>query len=439
MTDDNHWSHCTLGDLIGIKHGWPFKSELFSEELSGKPIVVNIGNFRYSGGFRFQETTVKEYRGDYPEEYNLAPGDVLVVMTCQTPEGEILGIPGAIPDDGRCYLHNQRMGKVVVKRPDLVDLGYVYYLFLWPDFNRYLYVTASGTKILHTSPSRIEAFQFDLPPLSEQRAIARILGAFDDKIELNRRMNETLEAMAQALFKSWFVDFDPVRTMAEGRQPPGLDPATAALFPDAFEDSELGDVPRGWRVKPLDQVASFLNGLALQKYPPEDGESLPVIKIAELHRGVSDSSDRASAKLPKQYIVHDGDVLFSWSGSLEVVLWSGGPGALNQHLFRVSADVYPKWFYYHWIRHYLPEFRTIAAGKATTMGHIQRYHLSESFVAVPPASLLAKMSSTMGPLLDKQVAANLQTRTLAALRDALLPKLLSGQVRISDAERVIDR
>src|SRR5437868_279783 len=149
---DKTWQEIRLGDYVRIKHGWPFKSEYFSEYVDDKPVVVNIGNFKYTGGFRFDSTTLKGYLGDYPEEYVLEPNDILLVMTCQTAGGEILGIPGLIPDDRRKYLHNQRMGKVVITQPTIVDPYYLYYLFLSPDFNHHLAVTASGTKILHTSP-----------------------------------------------------------------------------------------------------------------------------------------------------------------------------------------------------------------------------------------------------------------------------------------------
>jgi type I restriction enzyme S subunit len=237
--------------------------------------------------------------------------------------------------------------------------------------------------------------------LEEQRTIAAILGALDDKIELNRRMNATLEAMAQALFREWFV----VR-----------------------EDS------RGWDVKGLDEVADFLNGLALQKFPPEDDEYLPVIKIAQLRTNDSKGADKASGRIPPQYVVEDGDVLFSWSGSLAVVIWSGGKGALNQHLFKVSSDQYPKWFYYLWTKHHLPEFQEVAAGKATTMGHIQRHHLSEAKVLVPGPDELRKMDESMAPLPKRITSNNLESRTLASLRDALLPKLMSGEVRVKGAE-----
>lgn len=196
----SEWRLAKLGDIIKIEHGWPFKSDLYSDDLTGKPIVVSIGNFNYTGGFRFGSTLSKEYRGEYPAQYDLNPGEILLVMTCQTAGGEILGIPARVPDDGRRYLHNQRLGKVVIKRPMEVIPDFLYFLFLTPAFNRELVNSATGTKILHTAPSRIETFQFRLPPPHEQHAIAHILGTLDEKIELNRKMNETLEAMARALF-----------------------------------------------------------------------------------------------------------------------------------------------------------------------------------------------------------------------------------------------
>lgn len=265
-----------------------------------------------------------------------------------------------------------------------------------------------------------------------------MLGSLDDKIELNRRTNATLEAMARTLFQSWFVDFDPVRAKMEGRQPVGMDDKTAVLFPEEFEDSVLGEVPKGWLIKPLDQVADFLNGLALQKYPPTGIGNLPVIKIAELRRGVTDSSGRASSNIDAKYIVEDGNVLFSWSGSLGSCIWTGGRGALNQHLFKVTSAQYPKWFYYHWIKEHLPEFQAIAAGKATTMGHIQRHHLADVLVLIPPTRLMQAMDDVMEPLLDRHISNSLEARTATTIRDALLPKLLSGELRVEEAEQKLE-
>ena len=274
------------------------------------------------------------------------------------------------------------------------------------------------------------------PPLSEQKRIAHILGTLDDKIELNRRMNETLETMARALFKSWFVDFDPVRAKAEGRNP-GLPKTGADLFPSRFEDSELGEIPAGWDVKSLDEIARFLNGLALQKYPPRGDGSLPVIKIAQLRAGHTDGADSASVGVAAEYIVEDGDVLFSWSGSLECVVWAGGSGALNQHLFKVTSDKSPKWLCYLGVHQHLDDFRHIAAGKATTMGHIQRHHLSAARLAVPQEQLLPPMGAIIAPLIESTWRRRVQSRTLAALRDTLLPGLISGELRLKDAERIV--
>ncbi len=278
--------------------------------------------------------------------------------------------------------------------------------------------------------------------VEEQRAIAHILGTLDDKIELNRKMNETLEAMARALFQSWFVDFDPVRAKAAVRREhprwtdaevcraalPTLSPEIAALFPDSFESSPLGDIPTGWSVMGLDEIARFLNGLALQKYPPIDGKSVPVIKIAQLRAGNTIGADRASADLEPEYLVQDGDILFSWSGSLECVFWAGGLGALNQHIFKVTSAKYPRWLCYLAVHQHLDEFRHIAAGKATTMGHIQRRHLSDAKIAVPPIRLLEAMNAVIEPTVESTWRRNVESRNLAALRDTLLPKLISGEI-----------
>ena len=314
-----------------------------------------------------------------------------------------------------------------------------------PEFVTYFFKSHQGQHLLLANASQtgvpsiarpssyLKTIQIPVPPLAEQREIANILGALDDKIELNRRMNATLVAMARALFQSWFVDFDPVRAKAEGRQPAGMNAETAALFPDTFEDSVLGPIPKGWEIRPLDDIAHFLNGLALQKFPVSGSSSLPVIKIAQLKNGHDTKrADRCSDKIPQDYVVRDGDVLFSWSGSLEVEVWTGGDGALNQHLFKISSQIYPKWFYYLWTLSHLEHFRSIAAGKATTMGHIQRKHLSDAKVLVPPSTLLLKMSENLSPLVASNTARKLQSKDLERLRDALLPKLLSGELRVGE-------
>ena len=287
----------------------------------------------------------------------------------------------------------------------------------------YFYYTTKGRVWLEEYKGHYPDYRrawLPLPPLDEQHRIAAVLGALDDKIELNRKMSRTLEEMAQAIFKSWFIDFDGV--------------------PDSeLVKSELGPIPRGWSVKPLDQVADFLNGAACQKFRARPGEpSLPVIKIREMNQGVTAKTDRATADLPRKWYVENGDVLFSWSGSLVVKVWTGGRGALNQHLFKVTSTAYPRWFILLWTQRHLSEFQRIAADKATTMGHIKRHHLTDAKCAVPRASSLAEAGALLDPLVRRSVANELQSRTLAALRDALLPKLISGEIRVPEAEEAVE-
>jgi type I restriction enzyme S subunit len=329
------------------------------------------------------------------------------------------------------------------------DVRFCYYLLKSLDLANF----NAGSGVPTLNRNHIHPLHVYVPSdVAEQRAIAHILGTLDDKIELNRRMSQTLEEMARAIFKSWFVDFDPVRAKAAVRLEhpdwtnaqvsraacPGLKPEIAEIFPDRFVDSELGEIPEGWEVKSLDEIARFLNGLALQKYPPTGGRSLPVIKIAQLRSGNTSGADQSSADINSEYIVDNGDILFSWSGSLECVVWTGGKGALNQHLFKVSSNHYPRWLCYFSIHKHLEDFRRIAEGKATTMGHIQRHHLSGAKVAVPHATVLSILDKYMSPLFEASWKRNLETHILVALRDTFLPKLISGEIRIKDAERFLN-
>ena len=249
-------------------------------------------------------------------------------------------------------------------------------------------------------------------------------------------MNATLEAMAQALFRSWFVDFDPVRAKMEGRNT-GLPPDIADLFPDRLLDSQLGEIPEGWRLRPLDAVAHFENGLALQKFRPAgDEKRLPVVKIAQLRAGQANSGEWASSTIKPECIIDNGDVVFSWSGSLLVQMWCGGRAALNQHLFKVTSAEYPKWFYLQSTLSHFPEFQQIAKDKATTMGHIRRHHLTDALCVVPPHRMIAQVDGVFAGLLERQVANEVASRTLVILRDALLPKLLSGELRLDGPEPV---
>lgn len=279
---------------------------------------------------------------------------------------------------------------------------------------------SGGTRNALTK-AMIESFIVPKPSLTEQKLISEIFENLDSKIELNHQINQTFEVIGQTTFKNWFVDFEFPNEKGKQYKSSGGE----------MVDSELGEIPKGWKVKSIDEIADFLNGLALQNYPSESEDKyLPAIKIKELRQGITDSSDKASVNIPNEYIVKDGDVLFSWSGSLEVVIWAHGKGALNQHLFKVTSKEYPKWFYYYWIKQHLPEYRHIAEGKATTMGHIQRHHLKSSLVLVPDNETLLIMNKILSPIFEKNVIVNIENRNLSQIRDSLLPKLISGQIRV---------
>jgi len=235
-------------------------------------------------------------------------------------------------------------------------------------------------------------------PYEKQFAISSVLKSLDDKIALLHRQNKTLEQLAETLFKQWFVE----------------------------------EAQEGWEEKGLVEIAEYLNGLALQKFPAKGINDLHVIKIREMKQGISDNTDKCSNDIPSQYIIQNGDILFSWSGSLEVVIWYDGEGALNQHLFKVSSDKYPKWFYYLATKHHLANFKMIAESKSTTMGHIQREHLREAIISIPPKEIFTEYDKTIEPLIEKKIKNNSQIKTLTKLRDTLLPKLMSGEATVND-------
>ena len=255
-----------------------------------------------------------------------------------------------------------------------------------------------------------------LPPRKLQDKIVSILKSLDDKIEVNRKINENLEQQAQALFKSWFVDFEPFKN-------------------GEFVDSELGMIPKGWIIKSLSEIADYVNGLAMQKYRPEDGEiGLPVLKIKELGQGGFDTNSElcSPSLIGEKYIINDGDIIFSWSGTLMVKIWCGGKCGLNQHLFNVVAKDYPNWFAYQWTRHHLDNFIRIAKDKAVTMGHIKRGELDKAKVLIPERHQMNTISDIMKPIHLQMISNELESRRLAELRDTLLPKLMSGELKVNE-------
>lgn len=304
------------------------------------------------------------------------------------------------------------------------NTDFVYYLSRYDVVRKFAEQNMIGTSgRQRISKDAFENIELLLPDLPTQTAIAEILSSLDDKIELNNKINQELETLAQTLFKQWFIDFEFPNENGEPYKSSGGE----------ILGSELGEIPKEWKVDSLDNIAEFLNGLALQKFPPEsDYEFLPVIKIKELRQKDTSNSDKASINIPEKYIIEDGDVLFSWSGSLMIDFWTNGKGALNQHLFKVTSKKYPKWYYYLWTKHHLTEFISIAESKATTMGHIQRQHLTNARVLVPPEDIITNFSLVFEPIISKIIDNRIECGELIKLRDTLLPKLISGELEINE-------
>ena len=306
---------------------------------------------------------------------------------------------------------------MVLRAHEDVDPQYLYQILRSNDTLTQLQMLAesrSGT-FPQITYSELSNIMVSLPSQKAQKNIVSILASLDRKIELNNKINADLEEMAQAIFKNWFVEFEPFK---DGK----------------FVDSELGMIPEGWKVGTLTEIASYINGLAMQKFPPENNEdSLPVLKIKELGQGFCGTdSDRCSCNIKDECKIHNGDVIFSWSGTLLVDVWCGGDCGLNQHLFKVTSKDYPKWFYYYWTKHHLQEFIHIAKDKAVTMGHIKRGHLEAALVAIPDDDSMEKANELFEPILSKFISLRLENSRLSLLRDTLLPRLMSGEIEVPE-------
>ncbi|TCT45921.1 restriction endonuclease subunit S [Vibrio crassostreae] len=425
----NTWRETTLGELADFINGDRGKN------YPGVADRVDVGIPFINTGHILPSGRLTQDDMDYitSEKYNqlgsgkVRPGDIVYCLRGST-----------IGKTARNHYEEGAIASslVIVRAKPEVNQDYLYYFLTSPAGQQLAKSNDNGSAQPNLSAKTLSRYPLLVPNVEEQESIVNTLNAIDNKIEVNTKLNQTLEQMAQATFKSWFVDFDPVKAKMNGEQPEGMDAATASLFPEKLVESELGLIPEGWEVKPLDKVAHFQNGLALQKFRPEseDDEFLPVLKIAQLRQGYCDGKEKARTDIKESCRVYDGDMIFSWSGSLMIDLWTGGNAALNQHLFKVTSEEYNLPLYLFWTKHHLVKFQQIAKDKAVTMGHIKRGHLSESLCVIPPKELRDKMDEVLMPLINQGLNLRLQSNQLAALRDTLLPKLLSGEIDLEKAQ-----
>jgi type I restriction enzyme, S subunit len=416
------WRDSKLGDLLEIKHGFAFLGENFAD--AGTHIVLTPGNFYDEGGFKHKGDKEKWYRGPIPADYVLNEGDLIVAMTEQA-EG-LLGSSAIVPRSG-LYLHNQRLGLVQIRDSKQADRHFVYYLFNSKPVRQQIRCSASGTKIRHTAPSRIAEVKVSVPPLPVQRRIAVILSAYDELMENSQRRIRLLETMARALYREWFVHFRfPGHEKVKMVRPHSHHSECSAKTD--------GDIPEGWEVKPFSAIASYVNGYPFK--PAQLGtEGKPIIKIKELKAGVvADTPRNLGDGIPEKYNIHDGDVLFSWSADLDTYLWMGGEGLLNQHLFNVVPfDGISRAFCFHALKGSMPRFRALSLG--ATMHHIKRSALEQVFTLLPPAVVRNRFETLVEPMHQQLITLTKHVQNLRRTRDLLLPRLLSGDVKLKTKEK----
>lgn len=299
--------------------------------------------------------------------------------------------------ESRKYVVSTKL--MVLRSKGKIDSKYLEYFLTSTETLEYLQMLAedrSGT-FPQITFDNIAALKIKVPEKPVQERIVNLLESIDKKIALLETQISTCDRLAYSLFSYWFLE----------------------------------NPSKEWSSLSLSNAANFLNGLACQKFPPQNEiDKLPVLKIKELSSGITENSDWASTDIKPEYIVRNGDVIFAWSASLMVKIWDGQDCILNQHLFKVTSEDYPKWFYYLWCKHHLAEFISIAASHATTMGHIKRGDLDEAKVLIPSTNEFAKMTEQAEPLTRKIIANNIQINTLIKLRNSLLPKLMSGEITV---------
>lgn len=394
----------TLGDYIRIKHGYAFKGDYITTEDNGI-VLVTPGNFEIGGGFK--EGKCKFFSSDYPDEYVLSAGDLIVTMTDLSKQGDTLGYSARVPQSGRKYLHNQRIGLVDVFNP-AADKDYIYWFMRTPRYQKTIVATASGSTVKHTSPSRICAVEIMLPSLCTQRKIAALLSSLESKIKSNKRINDNLEQQAQSYFQELFInDADPKWT-------------TGTI-------SDLGAVVGG--STPSKAKPEYYTESGIAWITPKD---LSINKSKFISHGENDITE-LGLKNSSAAIMPEGTVLFSSRAPIGYIAIAAGEVTTNQGF----KSVVPKPeigtpFVYFFLKHNLPVIEGMASG--STFKEVSGSTMKNIPAVIPDAETLARFNDFCTPIFVQQRILEEQSQSLAALRDNLLPKLMSGEIDVSDIQ-----
>ena len=395
-----------LGDYMSIKHGYAFKGDFISTANNGI-VLVTPGNFAIGGGFK--ENKCKYFTGGYPEEYVLKPNDLIVTMTDLSKNGDTLGYSALVPDTSRIYLHNQRIGLVQIKSNE-ISKDYLYWFMRTRKYQKKIVATASGSTVKHTSPSRICEIEIELPSLDEQNKIASVLNNIENKIYENSAINNNLEQQAMALFKSWFIDYEPF----DGQ------------LPTIWKSGVLGDfleIKRGGSPRP---IQNFLSDSGLHWLKISDATCISSPFINEI----------------KEYIIEDGlkKTVFLKAGNL-VLSNSATPGLPK--ILDIDTCIHDGWLYFpsskfsnEYLYLYFKHIRDnlVALGNGSVFTNLKTDILKNYPTNLPTDDVLSKFDEVIKPMFSMILSKTRESKRLMEIRDSLLPKLMSGELDVSDID-----
>ncbi|MBD2079880.1 restriction endonuclease subunit S [Leptolyngbya sp. FACHB-17] len=444
----DRWDVVKAGKLAAPgKHscvGGPFGSNLVRQdyvEYPGVP-VIRGGNL-VLGSRVFQDfdfVFVSEEKAASLQQNTAHPGDLVFMQ-----RGASIGQVSLIPKNAKFsrYILSQNLMKLTPD-PQKADVKFLCYYFLSPLAQELIQRHSVGSTIPGFNLTQLRDFPVPLPPLNEQKAIAHILGTLDDKIELNRQMNQTLEEIARALFKSWFIDFDPVRAKMDGRQPAGMDAETAALFPNEFEDSAIGKIPKGWVVGTVQDIGHVICGKTPSTQDAENyGADIPFITIPDMHGKIFSIKTNKylsskGAKTQANKTLPPYSICVSCIATPGLVVMTTHPSQTNQQINSVIPYEADTAFYYYFVlREVADEIKARGSG-GSVFANLNKGHFSVLPVLLAPAELRARYHLMVEPIFAKFLSNELESFSLTKVRDELLPKLLSGGIRIKDAKKVVE-
>ncbi len=416
------WKICKLGEIADVK------LSNVDKKTNSDEISVRLCNYTdvYKNDFinahKAETFMVASCNDNEFEKFILRKGQVAI--TKDSEKRDDIGISTYISEDFEDVVLGYHLS-LITPNENHLDGRFLHYWFNTQLAKTYFENNAGGSGQRCTLPiDIIKSIPVHLPEIEIQKRISSILSKLEKKIEINNRINDNLEALAKTIYDYWFVQFD----FPDENGKPYKSSGGKMVYNEVLKR----EIPDGWEVKCLFEIAEFINGLACQKYRPlnEDDDFLPVIKIREMNEGKSGSTEKVRVNIPKKNIIDDGDVLFAWSASLDVKIWTEGKGALNQHIFKVVSAAFPRTFYYFEILNYLQHFKMMAELRKTTMGHITIDHLKTSYITVPPKKLILELDKVIDKLLEKIITSKKQNQQLTQVRDWLLPMLMNGQVSV---------